>query len=247
MSKTQVTVFPSSVALAEGVAELFALRAAEAVEERGRFHVALAGGTTPLAAYRRLAASPWADLVPWASVEVFFGDERCVGECDGDRNDAAAREALLLHVPIPPENVHPVPALAPDGAERYEALLRERLAAAAPSIPILDLVLLGLGEDGHTASLFPGHPAAGERERLVVRVDGAPKPPPSRVTFTLPLLNAARAVAFVVSGTGKREALARVLSSDLTLPAACVDPPFGERLFFLDRAAAGTSQGEVTS
>jgi 6-phosphogluconolactonase len=239
VARTQVTVFPSAAALAEGVADLFAARAAEAVEERGRFHVALAGGATPLAAYRRLAASPWSDLVPWASVEVFFGDERCVSECDGERNDAAAREALLLHVPLPPENVHPVPSLAPDAAERYEALLRERLGAPAPAVPVLDLVLLGLGEDGHTASLFPGHPAVAETERLVVRVDGAPKPPPSRVTFTLPLLDAARAVVFVVSGDGKREALARVLSGDRGLPAACVDPPVGERLFYLDRAAAG--------
>ena len=239
MATTQVTVFPSAAALAEGVAELFAVRACEAVEERGRFRVALAGGRTPLAAYRRLAAAPWADLVPWGSVELFFGDERAVGECDGERNDAAAREALLLHVPIPPENVHPVPALAPDGARRYEALLRERLAAPAPALPVLDLVLLGLGEDGHTASLFPGHPAAAEAERLVVRVDGAPKPPPSRVTFTLPLLNAARAALFVVSGREKREALARVLAGDRALPASCVDPPGGERLFFLDRAAAG--------
>jgi len=239
MARTQVTVFPSAAALAEGVAELFAVRAAEAVEERGRFHVALAGGTTPLAAYRRLAASPWADLVPWGSVEVFFGDERSVGECDDGRNDAAARVALLSRVPIPPENVHPVPALAPDAAERYEALLRERLSAPAPAVPVLDLVLLGLGEDGHTASLFPGHPAALERARLVVRVDGAPKAPPSRVTFTLPLLNAARTVAFVVSGPAKREALARVLGGERALPAACVDPPDGERLFLLDRAAAG--------
>lgn len=239
MATTQVTVFPSAAALAEGVAELFAVRATEAVEERGRFRVALAGGTTPLAAYRRLAAPPWADLVPWGSVEVFFGDERSVGECECERNDAAAREALLLHVPIPPENVHPVPALAPDGARRYEALLRERLSAPAPAVPVLDLVLLGLGEDGHTASLFPGHPAAAETERLVVRVDGAPKEPPSRVTFTLPLLNAARAVVFVVSGREKRAALSRVLAGERRLPAACVEPPDGERLFFLDRAAAG--------
>jgi 6-phosphogluconolactonase len=234
-----VTVFPSGAALAEGVAELFAVRAAEAVEQRGRFRVALAGGTTPLAAYRRLAAAPWADVVAWGSVEVFFGDERCVGECDADRNDGAAREALLGRVPIPPENVHPVPALAPDGAARYEALLRERLFAPAPAVPVLDLVLLGLGADGHTASLFPGHEAAGETPRLVVRVDGAPKPPPSRVTFTLPLLNAARCVVFVVSGREKRGALVRVLAGDRALPAACVDPPDGERLFFLDRAAAG--------
>ena len=239
MPRTQVTVFPSAAALAEGVAELFAVRAAEAVEERGRFRVALAGGTTPLAAYRRLAGAPWADVVPWGAVEVFFGDERCVGECDAERNDGAAREALLLHVPIPPENVHPVPSLAPDAAERYEALLRERLGAPAPAVPSLDLVLLGLGEDGHTASLFPGHPAAAESVRLVARVDGAPKPPPARVTLTLPLLNAARTAAFVVSGRAKREALARVLGGNRSLPAACVDPPDGERLFFLDRAAAG--------
>lgn len=239
MTRTQVTVFPSAAALAEGVAELVAVRAAETVAERGRFRVALAGGTTPLAAYRRLAAAPWAELVPWGSVDVFFGDERCLGECDGDRNDAAAREALLSRVPIPPENVHPIPALAPDAAERYEALLRERLGAPAPAVPVLDLVLLGLGEDGHTASLFPGHPAAAEGVRLVARVDGAPKPPPSRVTVTLPLLNAARAALFVVSGAGKRGALARVLDGDRSLPAACVDPAGGERLFFLDRAAAG--------
>ncbi|HYN44164.1 MAG TPA: 6-phosphogluconolactonase, partial [Thermoanaerobaculia bacterium] len=113
------------------------------------------------------------------------------------------------------------------------------LAAPAPAVPVLDLVLLGLGEDGHTASLFPGHPALLETERLVVRVDGAPKPPSRRVTFTLPLLNAARAAVFVVSGRPKHAALARVLSGDRALPAACVDPPFGERLFFLDRSAAG--------
>ena len=239
MPRTQVTVFPNAAALAEGVAELFAVRAVEAVEERGRFRVSLAGGTTPLAAYRRLAAPPWADVVPWGSVEVFFGDERCVGECDAERNDGAAREALLAHVPIPPENVHPVPALAPDGAERYEALLRERLYAPAPAVPSLDLVLLGLGDDGHTASLFPGHPVAAESVRLVARVDGAPKPPPSRISFTLPLLNAARTVAFVVSGREKRGALARVLAGERSLPAACVDPPGGERLFLMDRAAAG--------
>jgi len=238
VTRTQVTVFPSAAALAEGVAELFALRASEAVEARGRFRVALAGGTTPLAAYRRLASAPWAELVPWSAVEVFFGDERCVGECDLDRNDAAAREALLLKVPIPPENVHPIPSLARDAPERYEALLRARLDAPAPAVPVLDLVLLGLGEDGHTASLFPGHPALRETARLVARVDGAPKPPPSRVTFTLPLLDAARAVAFVVSGAAKRAALARVLAGDRALPAACVNPASGERLFFLDRAAA---------
>lgn len=239
MTRTQVTVFPSAAALAEGVAELFALRASDAVEARGRFRVALAGGTTPLAAYRRLASAPWAELVPWGAVEVFFGDERCVGECDRERNDAAAREALLLKVPVPPENVHPIPSLARDAAERYEALLRARLDAPSPGVPVLDLVLLGLGEDGHTASLFPGHAALRETERLAVRVDGAPKPPPSRVTLTLPVLNAARAVAFVVSGAAKREALGRVLAGDRALPAACVDPASGERLFFLDRAAAG--------
>ena len=170
MTRTQVTVFPSAAALAEGVAELFALRASDAVEARGRFRVALAGGTTPLAAYRRLASAPWAELVPWGAVEVFFGDERCVGECDLERNDAAAREAFLLKVPVPPENVHPIPSLARDAAERYEALLRARLDAPSPGVPVLDRVLLGLGEDGHTASLFQGHAALRETERLAASV-----------------------------------------------------------------------------
>ena len=234
-----VRVLPSQEAVAEAAAELFASSAAEAVAARGVFRVALAGGTTPLAAYRLLAASPWRDLVPWDRVDVFFGDERCLPECHLERNDLAAREALLSHVPIPPERVHPIPATAPDGAERYEALLYERLRAAAPALPRLDLVLLGLGEDGHTASLFPGHPALDEGERLVLRVDGCPKPPPERVTFTLPLLCAAARVVFLVTGAGKRDAVARLLGGDASLPATRVRPAAGETLLLLDRDSYG--------
>ncbi len=241
MGRRDVRVLPDPAAVAEAVAHLVAERAAEAVGARAVFHVALAGGTTPLAAYRLLAASPYRDLVPWGRVEVWFGDERCVGECDPERNDLAAREALLAHVSIPPERLHPIPATAPDGAARYDALLRERVPAGPDGAPRLDLVLLGLGPDGHTASLFPGHPALGETAALAVRVDGAPKPPPSRVSLTLPLLRAARVVAFVVTGEGKRAALARVLSGDRSLPGACVDPPDGETLFFLDQEAAAAA------
>lgn len=237
--KRFVRVLPSRQAAAEAAAELFAATATEAVAARGVFRVALSGGTTPLLAYRLLGVSPWADVVPWSHVDLYFGDERCVPECHVDRNDLAAREAFLSHVPLPPERVHPVAATLPDGAERYEALIRERFRVPSPGTPRFDLVFLGLGADGHTASLFPEHPALAETARLVVRVDGCPRPPSSRVTFTLPLLSAAARVVFLVTGEEKRNAVARVLAGDLALPASHVAPFSGETVFLLDPDSDG--------
>ena len=164
--------------------------------------------------------------------------ERAVPPDAPDSNYRVARSLWIDRVPLPVDRVHRMRGEAQDlaaAAAEYAGILE----AALGDPPRFDLVLLGMGPDGHIASLFPGHPAADETERLVVRVDGAPKPPPSRVTMTLPLLNAARAVAFVVSGAGKSAALARVLAGDASLPAARVEPLDGERLFLLDRAAAG--------
>ena len=179
------------------------------------------------------------------STEVFFGDERCVPEGHPDRNDEAAFEALLRHVPIPSKNVHRVPVDEPDGAERYESDLRGAFsifsASSSKGIPRFDLVFLGLGGDGHTASLFPGHPSLEEKQRLVLRVDDSPKPPPSRVTFTLPLLNAARHVALLVTGKDKAPALARVLEGDETLPAAHLSPD-GTMTILADTAALSLSK-----
>jgi len=232
----RVAEYATPALVAEAVAELFAEEARGAIGARGTFRVALAGGTSPLAAYRRLADPRGPHRLDWTKVQVFFGDERCVPPGHEDRNDRAADEALLAHVPIPPENVHRVDVLARNASERYEAEIRLVFGASESEAPRFDLILLGLGPDGHTASLFPGHAALAEQSRLVVRIAGAPKPPPERVTFTLPLLNAARAVVFVVTGAEKREAFRRVVGGDPALPAGRVLPRNGTLVYLVDAA-----------
>lgn len=246
---SDVRPFATADDVADAAVFLFVTLAAKAVAERGNFFCSLAGGTTPLNCYRILAAPMVSSKVDWGKVHVFWGDERCVPEGHPDRNDEAALDALLRHVPIPSKNIHRVAATEPDAAERYESDLRGVFSSlpleessVSSDIPRFDLILLGMGPDGHTASLFPGHPAVEEKTRLVVRVDGAPKPPPSRVTFTLPLLNAARQVAFLVTGRDKNAALRRVLNGDPALPAARVAPRDGTLAFLAD-AAALTGEG----
>ncbi len=235
--------FQSPEGAARAAAELFAKLGAEAVRQRGGFFVALAGGSSYRTCHRLLAEGSLSPPVDWPRVHVFFGDERCVPEGHPERNDRAASETLLARVAIPPGNIHRVEAMAPDGAERYEAEIRRvvgarRDGAPAERVPSFDLVFLGLGPDGHTASLFPGHPSVDEEERLVLKVSGAPKPPPSRVTVTLPLLNAARCVAFLVTGRDKAEALFAAMIGQRTIPAGRVTPLFGSLLFLADREAA---------
>ena len=251
---SDVRPFATADDVADAAVFLFVTLAAKAVEERGGFFCSLAGGTTPLSCYRILAAPMISSKVNWERTHVFWGDERCVPEGSKDRNDEAALEALLRKVPIPSKNIHRVAATEPDAAQLYESELlrafssslslplKESSSSLLSDIPRFDLILLGMGPDGHTASLFPGHPAVEEKTRLVVRVDGAPKPPPSRVTFTLPLLNAARHVAFLVTGADKNAALRRVLNGDPSLPAARVAPRDGT-LAFLSDAAALTGEG----
>lgn len=240
----EVLAFGTADDVADAAAFLFVNLAAQAVTEKGRFFVSLAGGTTPLSCYRLLAAPPIASKVNWEATHVFFGDERRVPEGHLDRNDEAAFGALLRHVPIPSKNVHRVPVDEPDAAERYESDVRGAFStfsrSSSKGIPRFDLVLLGLGPDGHTASLFPGHASLEERQRLVLRIDDSPKPPPSRVTFTLPLLNAARHLALLVTGKDKAQALARVLADDEALPAARLNPD-GTLAILADAAALSLS------
>ena len=206
-----------SAAVAQRVAEL----AAQAIAARGVFHVALAGGETPRRCYEKLRHLP----VDWTHVQVYFGDERCLPAGDVGRNDRMAREALLKHVAIPPGNVHAIPAEL--GAFAAAAAYAATLEHAAP----LDLVLLGMGEDGHTASLFPGNPATGSTA-AVVPVFDAPKPPAERVSLGLGTLNAARQRIFLVAGAGKRAALEQILRGE-SLPAARISAAG----WHLDRAA----------
>lgn len=258
---SDVRPFATADDAADAAVFLFVTLAAKAVAERGIFFCSLAGGRTPLSCYRVLAAPEISSKVNWGKVHVFWGDERCVPEGSKDRNDEQALEALLRKVPIPSRNIHRVPATEADAAERYEGDIRRTLAgdarpaptgslsfeesplSSSSPIPRFDIILLGLGADGHTASLFPGHPALEEKTRLVVRVDGAPKPPPARVTFTLPLLNAARHVVFLVTGKDKNAALRRVLNGDPALPASRVVPRGGTLAFLADASAITGEEG----
>jgi len=225
-------VVPGPAELAEAAASWTAQRVTAAVGARGACYLALAGGETPRGCYERLARSPYRETLPWPSVFVFWSDERQVSLDHPESNYAMAKAVLLDHVRIPAEQVFPLVGDPTPGLRR--------IPADAGGRPRFDVIHLGLGEDGHTASLFPGSPALKEVRALIAQVHDAPKPPPDRLTLTLPVLNAARAVLFMVQGSSKREALARVLRRDPALPASHVQPPDGELHFIVDRAAATT-------
>jgi len=239
---TKVEIFSSPNELIAAAATLFTARAAEAVSTRGRFAATLSGGKTPVALYALLAKAPFVSQIPWARVHLFWGDERCVPPDHGDSNYRMAREHLLDHVPIPPANVHRMPGeMDPvEAAARYEGELRHFFAPHGEGLPVFDFILLGLGEDGHTASLFPGTRAIRESARWVVghHVDAQKG---WRITLTPPVINAARAVVFIAAGAGKAVVLKEILEGPLrpdTLPAQIVRPAGGTLLWMLDREAA---------
>lgn len=230
--------------LAEAAAAFVAARASDAIAQRGLFTLALAGGGTPKPVYERLATPDVAAGIDWGRVHVFFGDERCVPPDDPQSNFRMAREALLAHVPIPAEHVHRVRGEDPPTAAAEEAERSLRGVLTAAGVPSLDLVLLGLGDDGHTVSLFPDTPALDEQSRLVV-ANFVEKLSSWRVTFTAPLINAARDVVFLVEGAGKAAALEAVLEGPFTpslLPSQLVRPG-GSLHWFVDEAAAGRLTG----
>jgi len=235
-----ITVYADPESLSRAAATLVVTRAQQAVAAHGRFSLALAGGDTPRRTYELLAQPPFLDQAPWDHVHVFWGDERGVPLDDPRSNARLAREAWLDHAPIPPHQVHPIdcasgPAAA---AADYEARLREFFAGAPPR---LDLVLLGLGRDGHTASLFPDSPVLEEKGRWVAAVC-LPEPDLPRVTLTAPFINQAAAAAFLVAGQGKAGILREVLHGPRDprrLPAQLIRPHPGELLWLADREAAG--------
>lgn len=217
------TPLPSAEAVAQRARDRILQRAQAAITERGAFHLVLAGGGTPERCYRLLQHTP----ADWGQWHIWFGDERCLPPDHPQRNSRMASDALLDRVPIPRHQIHPIPAeLGPtEAARRY----RHEIAAALP----FDLVLLGLGEDGHTASLFPGqrHPD----DALVVPVTCAPKPPPERVSLNYPALQRSNWLLFLVTGAGKGEAVA-AWRAGRPLPAARVRPQ-GPCEILLDAAA----------
>jgi 6-phosphogluconolactonase len=209
-----VRAFDGLDALSEDAADEIVRIAARSIAERGRFCIALSGGSTPKRTYELLAGRKDID---WAKTEVVFGDERFVPADDPRSNYKMARQALLAHVPIPAGSVHAIPtdaATADDAAELYEQTLRARLGSNTEGYSV-DLALLGIGPDGHTASLFPGDRPVSEQSRWAVAV-AAPttvQPPVPRVTTTLPFLNAARMAIFLIAGADKRLVLAEILGN----------------------------------
>ncbi|MBV9572126.1 MAG: 6-phosphogluconolactonase [Alphaproteobacteria bacterium] len=227
-----------------------ARRAAEWISKRIEatpdvFRIALSGGETPRLLYSTLASAPYRDRIDWRRVDLFWGDERFVPHSDERSNYRMAREELLARVPVLIDHVHPVitegdPETA---ARRYEGLLRAAYGSEclAPSLPLFHLVLLGLGTDGHTASLLPGSEALDERQRWVMGVQGHDVP---RITLTYPAIACSSAVMFLVTGREKAEPVARVHAGDPDLPATHIHSE-GEIVWFLDEAAASKLPASV--
>ena len=238
----EIRVADDPASLAEVAAHEIVGVARAAVAARGRFTVALAGGSTPRATYRRLAQPPFVTQMPWDRTLVFFGDERGVSPDHEESNYGMAHAALLAHVPIPPERVFRIRGEDPDPdavAADYARVLAEALGVRRGEIPRLDLILLGLGIDGHTASMFPGSPVLKETFRTVAAVHAAAATVPQRFTLTYPVFNAAACVIYIVSGAEKAKVVKAALADGVTaLPAAMVRPSDGRLLWILDRAAA---------
>ncbi len=240
MTAADLRVVPSADDVARAGADIVRAAAQEAVRRRGRFTIALSGGNTPRALYALLAAPPFGGEIDWAATQVFWSDERCVPPDHPDSNYRMAREALLDRVPLPAANVHrlrgelPVPQQA---AQEYRTELQVVFGKTA--LPRFDLLLLGLGEEGHTASLFPGVPVPADPNITVAAVF-VPKVNTWRLTMTLPVLNAAAQVVFLVAGEAKQAALRALIQGprSLDLPAQRVRPTDGVLTVLADQAAA---------
>ncbi|HST53675.1 MAG TPA: 6-phosphogluconolactonase [Pyrinomonadaceae bacterium] len=238
---TNVQVFDDAEQVAREAANLFVRLSNEAVGERGSFSVALSGGTTPKRIYELLASDDYRTRVTWANVHIFFGDERTVPPDHADSNYRMANEALLSHVSLPPENVHRIDGVgdAAANASLYESEMRGFFGGGA-EWPRLDLVMLGMGDDGHTASLFPGSEALAE-DRAWVVANWVEKFSTWRITLSAPAINNARHVLFLVTGAGKADRLREVLKGErdtTRLPSQMIEPRDGTLEWFVDRAAA---------
>ncbi|HYN87655.1 MAG TPA: 6-phosphogluconolactonase [Ardenticatenaceae bacterium] len=242
MSRPGVEIFPTVDGVGTAAAERIAAIATEAVAARGEWSIALSGGETPKALYTLLATPTWRLQVPWSQASVFWGDERCVGPEHAESNYRAARTTLLASVPVAPERVYRIEGERPpeEAAERYSQILARACTLGPGERPRFDVILLGLGADAHTASLFPESGALDHGERLVV-ANQAPALNPPRVTLTAPTLNNGAHVLFLVTGASKAGAVAAVIEGERRprqLPAQLIVPASGTLVWLLDEAAA---------
>ena len=239
MNPMELKIFASPELLARAAAEFFVARSKECVDESGMFTVALSGGSTPKRLYQLLADQnePFRDRIAWPKIHCFWSDERHVPPDHPDSNYRMTHEALLAHVPVPPSNIHRIPTENPSANEAATAYEQTLIDVTSNRLPQLDLILLGLGSDGHTASLFPGTDALNETTHLVA-APWIEKLQAYRITMTLPLLNNAASVVFLVSGKDKVEIVKEVLEGEDKYPAQAVKPTHGQLVWMLDQAAA---------
>ncbi len=232
--------------VSQSAAQILVETAQSAAKARGKFSIALSGGSTPSRLFELLAEPPYRDLMPWSKTHVFWGDERCVPADDARNNAHMARQILLDRVPIPGEQIHPIASSLPPlkAAEGYQITLKDYFPGKSAAF---DFVLLGLGENGHTASLFPGTAVLEEKRNWVAEVYVASLQM-WRVTLTAPILNQARKIVFLVSGASKARVLDQVINGPRQpeqLPAQLIQPAQGELLWLVDQAAASQIQKDM--
>jgi 6-phosphogluconolactonase len=251
MSAPEVIVYRDGPLLAQAVAARLVTGLTDAAAARGSASVVLTGGGIGTKVLEELAAAPARDAIDWRHLDIWWGDERFVPAGDPDRNETGARAALLDHVDVDPARVHPMPGPdGPDGddpdaaAARYASWLADAAKPAGQGpVPAFDVLMLGIGPEGHVASLFPGLPALDDG-RPVVAVRNSPKPPPTRLSLTLPSIQAAREVWILASGEEKADAVALALSGDGPVPVPAAGARGRQRtLFLLDGAAAAKAPG----
>jgi 6-phosphogluconolactonase len=244
MTGVKYHIWKTAPEVAAAAADLFASAAANAVASRGIARIAVSGGTTPKAMFALLAdqSAPYFARIPWDKLELFWVDERCVAPTDSDSNYRMTSEAMLSKVPLPAAQIHRMEGeLDPQvAASRYEDALRTAFKLEGAELPVFDLVLLGMGDDGHTASLFPHTKALHETNRLVV-ANHVPQKDTWRITLTAPVINRGREVAFLIEGAAKADVLADVMQGPRdpeSLPSQLIRPESGKLTFLLDAAAA---------
>ena len=238
------SIWPTAEAVATAAAQLFSDVTMHAVTTKGVARVAISGGSTPKAMFALLAdaSRPFASVVPWAKLELYWVDERCVPPTDAESNYRMTKEALLSKVPLPAAQVHRMEGeLDPEeAASRYESMLRNSMKLEGAESPAFDLLLLGMGDDGHTASLFPHTAGLDELGRLVI-ANHVPQKDTWRISLTWPVINQARQVCFLIEGAAKTKVLAEVLTGPRDperLPSQLIRPVSGSLRFLLDEAAA---------
>jgi len=240
-----IAIYSDTDTLSHEAAQYIVRVATESIASHRHFTLALSGGSTPKKLYTLLGEEPYRSQIDWALVDIFWSDERCVPPDSEDSNYLMARQVLLSKIPIPANQIHRMPADQPDrDAASYAYTLEMQQTIGSDGVPSFDLIQLGMGPEGHTASLFPHQPSLHEQQRLVMPVS-VPKPPPARLTFTPRLLNAAKHVLFLVTGAEKQDAVKAVLEDDYQpdeYPAQIVQPSKGEVSWMLDTAAAAKLQ-----